>query len=85
MDAAGRVAPGDRAAAGPDLDDVDDRDLHRLAARLAADHIAFLDGGLAVGDQARLGGGAAHVEADGALDAEHGGQATRADHAGDRA
>ena len=30
--AAGRVAPGDRAAAGADLDDVDDRQLHRLAA-----------------------------------------------------
>ena len=69
MDAAGRIAPGDRAAAGADLDDVDDRDLHRLAAGFAADHVAVLDRRNAVGDQARLRGGAAHVEADGALDA----------------
>ena len=64
MDAAGRIAPGDRAAAGADLDDVDHRNLHRLAARFAADDVAVLDRRNALGDQARLGGGAAHVEAD---------------------
>ena len=31
LEPAARVAPSDRAAAGPDLDDVDDRQLHRLA------------------------------------------------------
>ena len=53
--------------------------------RLAADDVALLDRRRAVGDQARLGGGAAHVEADGALDAEQRRQPAGADHAGDRA
>src|SRR5947207_2586313 len=79
-----RIAPGDRAAAGADLDDIDDRKLHRLPRRLAADHVALLDRRRAVGDQARLGGGAAHVEADGALEPEHVGEPPCADHAGDR-
>ena len=34
MQAAGAVDPGDRAAAGADLDDVDDRQLHRLSVGL---------------------------------------------------
>ena len=43
MQAAAVVAPGERAAAGADLDDVDHRQLHRLAGELVADHVAFLD------------------------------------------
>ena len=84
VNAAGGVAPGDRAAAGADLDDVDHRQLHRLAAGRMADHIAFLDGRNPLGDEARLGGGAAHVEADRALDAEQRREAPGPDHAGDR-
>ncbi len=83
MDAADGIAPGDRAATGADLHDIDDRELHRLARGFAADHIALFDRGRAVGDQAGLGGGAAHVEADGALEAEHAGEPSGADHAGD--
>ena len=78
------VAPGDRPAAGADLDDVDDRQLHRLAAESVADNVAFFDRRNAVGDQRRLGGGAAHVEADDACDAENLRDAPGADHAGDR-
>ena len=84
MQAAALVAPRDRAAAGPDLDDIDDRQLHRLAGEGIADDVAFLDRRDAVGDQRRLRGGAAHVEADGALDAEKSRDASGADHAGDR-
>src|SRR4051812_43146725 len=85
MDAAGRIAPRNRAAARSDLDDVDDRNLHRLAARLAADDVAVFDGRDAVGDQACLRRGAAHVEADAALDAHQRREPARTDNAGDRA
>jgi hypothetical protein len=85
MQAAALVAPGERAAARADLDDVDHRQLHRLAGELVADHVALLDRRQAVGDQRGLGGGAAHVEADGARDAEAAGKMAGADHAGDGA
>ena len=84
MNAADRIAPGDRAAAGADLDNVDDGKLHWLTGGFAADHVALLDRRRAVGDQACLGGGAAHIEADGTLEPEHAGKAARPDHAGDR-
>ena len=58
------VDPGDAAAAGADLDDVDDRQHHRVAAGVAADVVALGDRRLAVADQARLGRRAAHVEGD---------------------
>ena len=58
------VDPGDAAAAGADLDDVDDRQHHRMAAGVAADVIALGDRGLAVVHQAGLGRRAAHVERD---------------------
>ena len=58
------VDPGDRAAAGADLDHVDHRQHHRMAAGIAADVIAGRQRRLALADQARLGGGAAHVEGD---------------------
>ena len=62
-----RVDPRDRAAAGADLDHLDHRDLDREAAALlevvaAVDLELRGDERLAVGDDARLGGGAAHVE-----------------------
>ena len=62
-----RVDPGDAAAAGADLDHLDHRHLDRQAAALleavhAVDLEVRRDQGLAVLDQAGLGGGAAHVE-----------------------
>ncbi len=58
------VAPGDRAAAGADLDHVDHRQHHRVAAGIATDVVARRHHRLAVPGEARLGGGAAHVEGD---------------------
>jgi hypothetical protein len=62
------VDAGEAAAAGADLDEVDRRHRHREARPLLeAVDAGHLEGvgelGLAVLDQARLGGGAAHVEA----------------------
>ena len=60
------IEPGDRAPAGPD-------GLHRdhgLAQGPAAQRAVARDPRLAVEDQADVGGGAAHVEADGVLDTE---------------
>ncbi len=69
LQCAAGIDPGDAAAAGADLGKVDDRHPHRVAGalqpalgRAAADLVLGGDGDLAVGDQARLGGGAAHVE-----------------------
>src|SRR5947208_523211 len=61
------VEMGNRAAAGADLDQLQGRDAHRQAAALdeaalARDLEAVGDRGLAVVDDAELGGGAAHVE-----------------------
>ena len=74
----------DRAAAGADLEDVHHGDLHRQRLVVAADQ--RLRGGqrLALVDDAGLGGGAAHVEGDGVLDAERVAERLRADHAGGR-
>ena len=58
------VAPRNRAAAGADLDHVDHRQHHRMAAGIAADVIARRQRRLALADQARLGRRAAHVERD---------------------
>ena len=62
-----RIDPGDAAAAGADLDHVDDRNAHRQTAALAEaiDAVDFEFVGLerlAVVDDAKLGGRAAHVE-----------------------
>ena len=75
----------DRAAAGADLEDVHHGDLHRQRLVVAADQ--RLRGGqrLALVDHAGLGGGAAHVEGDGVVDAERVAERLRADHAGGRA
>ena len=67
---AGAIDPGDRAAAGGDLGQVDHRHADRMAgavhpavaAGAAADLVLGRRLVLAVADQARLGGGAAHVE-----------------------
>ena len=79
------VAPGDRAAAGADLDHVDHRHHDRMAAGIAADIIARRHGRLAVADQACLGGGAAHVERDDVAVAELLADLRRGDDAADRA
>ena len=78
------VDPGDRAAAGADLDHVDHRQHHRMAAGIAADVIAGRQRRLAVADQARLGGGAAHVERDDVGIAERDADPRRGDDAADR-
>jgi hypothetical protein len=85
MQGAAVVAPGKRAAAGADLDDVDHRQLHGLAGELVADHIALLDRRNAAADQRAFGRGPAHVEADRALDTQQLGQSPGPNHAGDRA
>ena len=67
---AGAVHPGDGAAAGRDLGEIDHRHADRVAgavhpavaAGAAADLVLGRRLVLAVADQARLGGGAAHVE-----------------------
>ena len=73
------IEPGDGAAAGPD-------GFHRhhgLAQRPAAEGAVARDLRLAVQDQADIGGGAAHVEADGTLDPERAGHvASRGDACG---
>ena len=63
---AGRVEPRDRAASGPDLDDVDDRHLHRIAGggRCALDVIVAGQPERAALDERRLRGRAADVERD---------------------
>ena len=58
------VEPRDAAAAGADLDHVDHRQHDRMAAGIAADVVARRQRRLALANQARLGGGAAHVERD---------------------
>ena len=69
-----RVGPGDRPAAGADLEDVHHRDLHRQALLVAADLGAPRGQGLAAVDHPRLGGGAAHVEGDRVLDPHRAGE-----------
>ena len=61
------VDPGERAAAGADLDHFDDRDAHRQTAAFpeaidAVDLETARGERLEVVDQGKLGGGAAHVE-----------------------
>src|SRR5207245_2354507 len=58
------VDPGDAAAARAHLDHIDHGHHDRVAARVSADVVARGHGGLAFAYQARLGGGAAHVEGD---------------------
>ena len=58
------VDPGDAAAARTHLDQIDHRHHDRVAARVSADVVARGHGGLAFAYQARLGGGAAHIEGD---------------------
>src|SRR5579863_488315 len=79
------IAPRDRTAAGAYFDDIDDGQLHRLTGEGVTDDVAFLDRRDTIGDQRRLRRGAAHVEADGAFDADNLRDTPGADHAGDRA
>ena len=65
------VEIGDRAAAGADRFDGD----HRLAQRPAGQRPVGRDFGAAVGDQADVGRGAAHVEADDVIEVELAGDA----------
>ena len=71
----------DRAAAGADFENVHHRDLHRQRLLVAADQRRAGGQRLAVVDDAGFGGGAAHVERDRVVDAEHPAQRLRADHA----
>ena len=64
------VDPGDGAAAGAHFHHIDHREHHGMAAGVAAHIIAGREGGVAILDEARLGGGAAHVEGDHVRDAE---------------
>ena len=67
------VGAGDAAAAGADLQQLHGRDVDRQAAALAIAHLIDLEGRrdrrLAAVDGAELGGGAAHVEGEHALEA----------------
>ena len=91
---AARVDPGDRAAAGADLDQVDDRRPHRVAgerqaadpgARVAADVVVLRHRRPAVLDQADLGGRAAHVEREDVRSPERRAECGGRDHARGRA
>ena len=64
MNAATGIDPGNGAAAGSDLDDIDDGELQRLAAGITANIIIFVDSSLAIPKHGCLGRGAAHIEAD---------------------
>ncbi len=79
-----RIEPGDRAAAGADLDDVDHRRLDRKPFHIAAGVVDRVDREAAVLDQRALGGGAAHVEGDDVLQAQRLGIGAGADAAADR-
>ena len=88
-----RVDPGDAAAAGADLDQVDDGRADRVArqrhaadarAGVAADVVVLGHGRPAVLDQPDLGRRAAHVERDDVGTAERLAQVGRGDHAGGR-
>ena len=89
----GAVHPGDAAAAGGHLGDVDGRHAQHVAGaaqqavtgvHAAADLVLGRQQHLAALDDGRLGGGAAHVEADQIGLAEAGAHLGRADHAGGR-
>ena len=79
-----RIEPGDRAAAGADLDDVDHRRLDRKSLHIAAGVVDRVDREAAVLDQRTLGGGAAHVEGDDVLEPERLGVGAGADATADR-
>ena len=79
------VEPGDRAAARADLDHVDHRQHHRMAAGVTADIVARRHGRLALAHQAGLRRCAAHVERDDVAKAERAADLRRGDDAADRA
>ena len=87
---AARVDPGDRAATGADLDEVDDGRPHRVARqghaadpgpRVPADVVVLRHRRAAVLDQADLRGRAAHVEGEDVRPAERLAEVRRGDHA----
>src|SRR6266852_7904322 len=84
LERADLVDPGDAAAARAHLDHVDHRHHDRVAARVPADVIARGQGGLALAYQARLCGGAAHVERDYVAKAERATDPRRSDDSPDR-
>ena len=84
LDAVELVDRRDRAAAGADLDHLDDGDAHRQAAALleAVGAVHLKGAGeerRVVVDEADLGGGAAHVEGEDAVEVERFGEAARED------
>ncbi len=85
LQAQASVEPCDRAAAGPDLDDVEHRRADRKAPFVTADVIGGLHVELAVFHQRAFGGGAADIERDHLPDAELPGVGAGADAAADRA
>ncbi len=84
LERADLVDPGDAAAARAHLDHVDHRHHDRVAARVPADVIARGQSGLALAYQARLCGGAAHVERDYVAKAERATDPRRSDDSPDR-
>ena len=82
----GRIDPGDRAAAGADLDDVHHRHLDRVARerRRALDVVLAAHAHLAALDERGLRGGAADVERDQVRLADEPSDLGSADHAADR-
>jgi hypothetical protein len=86
VQAAGLVHPGDRAAARPDLDDLDDRGLDRVAGtrRGSLDVMEGLDRHATAADRRGLGRRTADVEGEHVLDAEPPAELRRSGYAGDR-
>src|SRR5579875_2216994 len=78
------VGPRDAPAARADLDDVDDREHHGVAARRTADEISLRDVGFVVADEAYLRRRPAHVEGDDVRDPERATDLRRRDDPADR-
>ena len=87
VEATGIVHPRDRAAARPDLDDLDDRRLDRIAGarRGPLDVMQGLDRHAPATDRRRLGSRAADVQGQDIVDAEPPAELGRGGHPGDRA
>ena len=85
MKPAGVVDPGDRAATGADLDNVDHRAPDREAGLVAADEVGRMEAERAVANNRALGRRAPHVEGDQVGQVERGAIDTGPDAAADRA
>ena len=91
LERAGRIEPGDAAAAGPDFGEIDGRDSEQIAAALhqamadadlAADLVLRRARDLSVLDESRLGRGPAHVKGHRVMDAHAPGQVMHPGHPG---